>query len=80
MDDQVTCKFLGYENLHDYHYKAACCWSIPNIKVPTLFLTAMDDPMIDETIIDFDSIKANENCVLATTKYGGHVGFVESLH
>ena len=43
-------------------------------------MTAMDDPLIDESIIDFDSIRNNENCILATNKYGGHVGYVESLH
>ena len=66
LDDKVGSKFNGYENLHDYHYNAACCWSIPKIKVPTLFMSALDDPLIDDSIIDFDSVKENENCILAT--------------
>lgn len=79
LDDKVGCKFNGYENLHDYHYNAACCWSIPKIKVPTLFMNSLDDPLIDDSIIDFESIRDNENCILATNDCGGHIGYVESL-
>jgi len=79
IDEKITSKIYGYDGMYDYHYKAACCWAIPNIKIPTLFMNALDDPLIDEAVIDFDSIKANENCILATSKTGGHVGYFESF-
>ena len=48
IDEKITSKIYGYLDMYDYHYKAACCWAIPNIKIPTLFMNALDDPLIDD--------------------------------
>jgi len=47
--------------------------------VPTLFINALDDPIISDDVIDFEAIKNNSNCILATSKHGGHVGYFESF-
>ncbi len=46
--------------------------------MPTLFLNAMDDPIIR---FDFhkQGFKMNPNVVLVTTEHGGHIGSKESL-
>ena len=38
----------------------------------------MDDPFVGKETIDYKSVAKNENCVIATTKYGGHLGYFES--
>ena len=79
IDDLLTSRAFGYKDRKDYHYKAACAHQIPNIRVPTLFMNALDDPIIDESVIDFEACKNNENVILATSRHGGHVGYFESF-
>ena len=75
VDEKVTSQIFGYKDAADYHYKAACCHKIPSIKTPTLFFNALDDPLICETALDFESIEQNPNCILATSKHGGHIAY-----
>ena len=77
-DTMVTIKMFGYKSREEYYDKSSSCWSIPFIKTPTLFMAALDDPLIGKTGIDFKAISLNENTVLATTDVGGHLGFHQS--
>lgn len=52
-DEMVTVKNFGYKDRTEYYDKASCCWRIPYIKVPTLFMAALDDPLIGKNGIDF---------------------------
>jgi len=45
------------------------------IRTPTLYLSALDDPVISDTALDYRPFKTNNNIVLATTKLGGHLGY-----
>ena len=78
IDDKLTSVSFGFKNAYDYHYKASCCHVIKNIKRPTLFMTALDDPICIKDCIDFDSIRDNPNTILATSNYGGHMGYYEN--
>jgi predicted alpha/beta-fold hydrolase len=42
-----------------------------------LCLNALDDPIAAPECIPYDEIKTNPNVVLATTDYGGHIGWFE---
>ena len=77
-DQMVTIKMFGYKNKEEYYDKSSSCWKIPYIKIPTLFMAALDDPLIGKTGIDFKAISLNDNTVLATTDIGGHLGFHSS--
>ena len=46
IDDEVTSRFYGFKNRYDYYYNASCYHRIPHIRVPTLFLNALDDPIL----------------------------------
>ena len=61
------------------HYESSCYLSIPKLKVPTLFISSNDDPVIGSKATDHDIFKNNKFAVLATTKTGGHFGFHESI-
>ena len=66
-DNDITAPLFGWKNRADYYQKASCYHRIPMIKVPTLFLNAIDDPIIGNKAIDYDVFKGNKNCILATT-------------
>ena len=55
-DTLVTVPMFGYKSREEYYDKSSSCWSIPYIKTPTLFLAALDDPLIGKTGIDFQAI------------------------
>lgn len=52
---------------------------MPNIRVPTLFMFALDDPIIGDKAIDYETCFKNPNVMIATTKRGGHTGYFESV-
>ena len=70
---------FGYENESDYYSKTQCSDRIKDIKTPTLFINAIDDPIIGNHGIDFESIRNNKFTVLATTEHGGHLAYEEKL-
>lgn len=78
MDEVFTSKLYGFKNADDYYYRASSIHNIPSIKTKTLFMLALDDPVIGEACIDYDLFRENPNIALATTKYGGHLGYGES--
>ena len=78
-DTVFTAKMFGYKDVEDYYDKASCTHQIKNIKIPTLFLSALDDPIIGEKGIDYESCAANEYTVLATNKHGGHMAYTEAF-
>jgi predicted alpha/beta-fold hydrolase len=45
---------------------------LQKIKVPTFFLNAIDDPIIDPKLYPYKEMENNENIFMATTKRGGH--------
>jgi len=61
------------------HYKSSCYHSISSLKVPTLFISSKDDPVLGPNATDFEIFRNNEFAVLATTNTGGHLGFHESI-
>ncbi len=45
-----------------------------------MIIFADDDPVIgDSNSIDFESCQKNEVVLLGVTRYGGHIGYFESL-
>lgn len=74
----LTVPLNGYKDGYDYLRKAAPYNRIPGIRVPTFFMNCVNDPFLADTL-DYDIFTGNENTVLATNLYGGHVGYHESL-
>jgi hypothetical protein len=57
----------------DYYAGSCSADRIPDIKVPVLCVQADNDPIAPSHAIPFDRIKANENCILVTTPFGGEL-------
>lgn len=76
--EQVTAPLNGYVDAADYLRKAAPYDRIPLIKRPVMFMNAINDPFLQGSL-DYEVFKQNENTVLATNKYPGHMGYHEKL-
>jgi uncharacterized protein len=75
-DDAYTAPMSGYRDAADYYYRASSLRVAHLIRVPTLVITAADDPFIpvepfrDAAVIDNPAIR------LVVTPHGGHCGFI----
>lgn len=77
-DDQVTAPLHGYKGADDFYARASSRQFIPQIRVPTLILHAIDDPfMYPHTPPVADELP--ENVWLELPEHGGHVGFVSGM-
>ena len=60
----------------DYYAKASCLQFLPNIKVPSLIINALNDSFLSASCFPVKEAKENSNLYLEMPKHGGHVGFI----
>ncbi|MEP7000278.1 MAG: hydrolase [bacterium] len=77
-DDAVTAPVHGFRDAHDYYSRSSSLQFLSSIKLPTLLLSASDDPFLAPETHDSVLMMAQSNGALAAEmhKKGGHVGFV----
>jgi len=77
-DDGVTAPLHGFRDAADYYGQCSAIRFIAGIRVPTLLLSARDDPFLPCDVLDDVSRIAHDNPALHTefVNRGGHVGFV----
>jgi uncharacterized protein len=73
-DDVYTAPRSGFSDAADYYRKASSFPLIPRIALPTLILTARDDPFI--AVEPFEELRAPPNVQVRIAPFGGHVGYV----
>ncbi|CAI2371712.1 unnamed protein product [Moneuplotes crassus] len=78
-DDKVTAKQFGYKCVMDYYKQCSLVPKMKNMKVKTLFISALDDPFFGPDVIPHSEFETNENLYLIATSGGGHVGFYDSV-
>ena len=76
-DDAYTAPFHGFRDAADYYHRASAMRVIGNISIPTLIITAADDPFVPPGPFTEPAVTRNRNITLAMTPHGGHCGFVE---
>lgn len=74
-DDVVTGPFWGFGNSDGYYARASSRPLLRQIRVPTLMITAQDDPFIPYEPFTDAEIAASEHLLLLAPRHGGHVGF-----
>ncbi|KAJ3206607.1 hypothetical protein HK099_000495, partial [Clydaea vesicula] len=74
-DAALTSIAFDYLNVTDYYRKASSNAYINHIRVPTLLLTAFDDPVAHFETIPWYEVNHNGYVVLGVTKGGGHIGW-----
>jgi predicted alpha/beta-fold hydrolase len=75
-DDRYTAPIHGFKNAEDYWRKASCKQFLSNITVPTLLVSARNDPFLAEKCYPLEEAKANPALSFEVPESGGHVGFV----
>ena len=77
-DDAVTAPVHGFADAHDYYYRSSSIRFLDRIRVPTLLLSAVDDPFLPSEVLDEVRVIAEMNPALRLDfpPRGGHVGFI----
>jgi len=75
-DGLFTAPVHGFESAEDYWARASSLPVLPEIRVPTLLVNALDDPFLAPSCFPTESAAANPHLTLLTPRYGGHVGFI----
>ena len=78
-DDAYTSVAHGFIDAADYYYRSSSIRYLHTIRVPTLLLSARDDPFHPPEVLNDVARIASRNPALQLefTARGGHVGFVE---
>lgn len=77
-DDAFTAPVHGFAGADDYYARSSSLRFLPMIRVPTLLLSAVDDPFLPPVVLDEVRDLAADNAYLQVefTTAGGHVGWV----
>jgi predicted alpha/beta-fold hydrolase len=76
-DDRYTGPLGGFRDAAEYYERSAARHVVHRIRIPTLILTAQDDPFIPyATFIECD-VSANPAIQFVAPRYGGHCGFIQ---
>ncbi len=75
-DETYTAPDGGYRSAADYYDKAGSRHVLAAIAVPTLIITAQDDPFIPYSIFDIPAMR-NPRIRFEAPRHGGHCGFIQ---
>lgn len=75
-DDRFTAKAFGFGDAPTYYRTQSALSFLPRIRVPSLLVQAVDDPLIPFDIYRHASIRDNPALELLTVPHGGHLGFI----
>lgn len=77
-DDRITAPLHGFADARDYYTRSSGKRFVHGIRIPTLLLSAVDDPFLPADVLD--EVRAAARAAPAVTlqfePHGGHVGFV----
>jgi uncharacterized protein len=73
-DAVYTAPMGGFENREEYYRKCSAAQYLSKIDIPTILLTAQDDPFVGS--IDYTEARLSESTILHMEKYGGHMGYL----
>jgi uncharacterized protein len=76
-DEAYTAPHHGFDGASDYYHRASALRVIDRIAVPTLILTAEDDPFVPATPFRDPAVTSNPHVTVHVTPNGGHCGFLE---
>ena len=76
-DEAYTAPFHGFRDAADYYHRASALRVIDRISIPTLIITAADDPFVPPGPFRDPSVARNPNITVRVTEHGGHCGFIE---
>ena len=76
-DEIYTSPDGGYRDAEDYYEQSAARNTLSSITIPTLVITAKDDPFIPYHMFADPALNANPFIQLEAPAHGGHCGFFQ---
>lgn len=76
-DEAYTAPHHGFNGASDYYHRASAMRVVGRIAVPTLILTAEDDPFVPVEPFRDPAVTSNPHITVHVTPRGGHCAFVE---
>jgi predicted alpha/beta-fold hydrolase len=73
-DDLYTAPRGGFKDASDYYARSSSAQFVPRVQLPTLILTARDDPFV--TCEPIARLQRPANVEVRITDHGGHVGYL----
>ena len=78
-DTRHTAPFFGYPSAEAYWHSNSSSQFISNIRVPSVILSALDDPFFSPKSFPVEECRNHDWVDLELSKQGGHVGFLERI-
>ena len=75
-DDVMTARYCGFRDAADYYARSSAARVVGAIRVPTLVLTAQDDPFVPCEGFSAPALTENAHITLVAPKHGGHCAFI----
>ena len=76
-DEAYTAPHHGFRDAADYYHRASAMRVVDRITIPTLIITAADDPFVPPGPFRDRAVTGNPNITLELLEHGGHCGFIE---
>lgn len=73
-DNIITAPANGFRDREDYYAQCSAKGHLPRITIPTLMITAEDDPFVD--VRDYREAKLSPTTRLHIAETGGHMGYL----
>jgi len=75
-DDRYTAPFNGFKDAEDYWRQSSSKQYLEEIVVPTLMISAKDDPFLTPECFPYEVLAQAPSLTFEATDNGGHVGFM----
>lgn len=77
-DNKYTAPLHGFKDARDFYARASVKPFLPNIRIPSLLVQALNDPFLTPECIVVSEANGNSYLILELTQDGGHCGFMQS--
>ena len=77
-DEAYTAPHHGFHDATDYYYRASAVRVIERIRIPTLIMTAANDPFVPVAPFERPEVAEQPHLTVVITPDGGHCAFVEA--
>jgi predicted alpha/beta-fold hydrolase len=75
-DDRFTAPLFGFGTAANYYATQSAGNFLDAIRIPTLVVTAQDDPLVPFEIYRHEAFEQNRTLTLLAPLHGGHLGFL----
>jgi predicted alpha/beta-fold hydrolase len=73
-DELFTAPAAGFESAQHYYARCSAAQFLPHVQVPTLILSARDDPLVPAQV--FQGLACSSAVTVHVAEGGGHLGYI----